>query len=56
MSEANAPKAPRPVFRVRIGLSERLIIAAAAAKRCEPVSTYVRRTTLAVAREEIATA
>ena len=55
MPVANAPKQPGPPLTIRLGVNERLIIAAAADERREPLSAFVRRVALEVACQELVT-
>jgi len=41
----------RPVYSMRLGSTERLLIAAAAAARKEPLSTFIREQALDAARQ-----
>ena len=47
---------PRPCFAIRLARVERLTLEAAAATRELPLSTYIRRVSLSVARQELADA
>jgi uncharacterized protein (DUF1778 family) len=48
------PAPPRPTYAMRLGEDERLRIAAAAARRGEALSAFIRRVALEAARKELA--
>ena len=53
MRREETPGKPRPTFALRLGEDEKLYIAAAAAARGVPTSSFVRSAALAVARLEL---
>jgi uncharacterized protein (DUF1778 family) len=48
-----SPEPARSVFTMRLGDDERLKLAAAAARRAEALSAYVRRVALQAARRDL---
>jgi len=48
-----SPEAARPVYTMRLGDDERLMLAAAAARRNEALSAYIRRVALQAARQDL---
>lgn len=52
---ATVPSRERPVFTLRLAVAERRLLEAAAAERAEYLSEYIRRNSLAAARQDLST-